>query len=168
MKLNQLANKKLIATGAGTLIGMISSVFVANQVGNVSSKLSPYAKEIAGGVLVAGGSIAMASGNSNVKNAGLGLGGIGVAVVGKSVYDRISSNVEALPSPGEEENTGNGGGKKEKNTGKYENTIWNDPAISDIINIDPRGIFMDEEGNRAKETNRLGVIYPDDLYTVYG
>ena len=106
-KLNKIANKRLISTSVGALVAMVGSVVVANQI-KENATIGNYAKEVAGAGMVAGGSFLMSQKDSNIKNAGIGVGSVGGAMLAKGVYNKVTGSVKALdPINGNDQVTDN-------------------------------------------------------------
>jgi len=84
MTLNQLANRNLIWVAGGTIAGMVGAGFVEGKLNN------QYSREIAGGILFAGGSLMIAKGSTEVKKLGTGLGSAGLSLAGTSIYNRVA------------------------------------------------------------------------------
>lgn len=112
---DDLFNQRLVATGGGTLAGMILSVMLVDPAKNISG--GRFSKELASGSLVVIGSLLMAQRDKNLTNVGLGLGSAGTAILARSLFDRFTKASNG---------NGNGNGNGDNGNGEESDFDWGD------------------------------------------
>ena len=97
MKVNKLVNKRLLMSGLGTFSGLLLGIIARQPVGNI---VGEWKDEATSGGLILLGSLLMGMKDNNMKKIGLGVGSVGVAVLGRSIFFRFTGQTTFDVSPG--------------------------------------------------------------------